>query len=96
MFLSRKELSQLIKLLTQADTRKPCVETEKSMSTQDILASQEKVAVNGTHSVDTEKSLCTQGNWCVKTTLIDWYTHRFLCVDAGFSCVRLCQELFFR
>ena len=50
------------------------------MSTQDILANQEKVAVNGTHSVDTEKSLCTQGNWCVNTT--------------GFSCVRLCQEFF--
>ena len=67
--------------MTQADTRKPCVETEKSMSTQNILANQEKVAVNGTHSVDTEKSLCTQGNWCVNTT--------------GFSCVRLCQEFFF-
>ena len=25
MFLSRKSLSQVIKLLTQADTRKPCV-----------------------------------------------------------------------
>ena len=58
MFLSRMEVSQLIKILTRADTRKPCVETEKSMSTQDILSNQEKVAVNGTvHSLDTE-SLC--------------------------------------
>ena len=47
------------------------------------------------HSVDTEKSLCTQGNWCINATLFDWYTHRFLCVDKGFSCVRLCQEFFF-
>ena len=66
-----------------------------SMSTQDILANQETVAVNGTHSVDTEKSLCTQGNWCVNTTLFDWYTYRSLCVDTGFSCVSLCQEFFF-
>ena len=65
------------------------------MSTQDILANQEKVAVNSAQSVDTEKSLCTQGNWCVNTTLFDWYTHKFLCVDTGFSYVRLCQEFFF-
>ena len=34
-----------------------------------------------------EKSLCTQGNWCVNTTLFDRCTHRFLCVDTWFSCV---------
>ena len=28
------------------------------MSTQDNLSNQEKVAVNGRHCVDTEKSLC--------------------------------------
>ena len=39
------------------------------MSTQDNLANQAKVVVNGKHCVDTEKSLCTQGNWCVNTTL---------------------------
>ena len=37
--------------VTQADTRKPCVDTEKSMSTQDNLASQEKIVVNGRHSL---------------------------------------------
>ena len=76
--------------MTQADTRKPCVDKEKSMSTQDNLDNQEKVVVNGRHCVDTEKSLCTQGNWCVNTTLFDWCTHRILCHDTGFSCVRLC------
>ena len=34
-----------------------CVDTEKSMSTQDNLANQEKVAVNG-DTVWTQKSLC--------------------------------------
>ena len=65
------------------------------MSTQDNLANHEKVVVNGRHCVDIEKSLCTQGNWCVNTTLSDWRAHRFLCVDTGFSCARLCQEFFF-
>ena len=58
------------------------------MRTQDNLANQEKVVVNGRHCVDTEKSLCTQGNRCVNTTLTDWCTDRFLCVDTGFSCVK--------
>ena len=62
------------------------------MSTQDNLASQEKV-VNGRHCVGTE-NLCTQGNWCVNTALFDWCTYKFSCVDTGFSCVRLCQEFF--
>ena len=52
--------------MTQADTQ-PCVNTEKSMSRQDNLASQERVIVNRRHCVDTE-SLCTQGNGCVNTT----------------------------
>ena len=56
MFLSRKRLFQPKKLLTQADTQ-PCVNTEKSMSRQDNLASQERVVVNEKHCVDTE-SLC--------------------------------------
>ena len=60
------------------------------MSTQDILAIEE-VTVNGTHSVNTE-SLCVLKETGVNTTLFDWYTHRYLCVNAGFSCVRLCQE----
>ena len=46
-------------LHVQADTQ-PCVNTEKSMSRQDNLASQERVVVNGRHCVDTEKSPCTQ------------------------------------
>ena len=82
MFLSRKRLSQLKKYsLTQADSRKPCVDTEKSMNTQDNLANQEKVVVNG-DTVYTQK-------------LFDWCTHRFLYADTGFSCVGLCQEYFF-
>ena len=39
-------------MLTRADTRKPCVDTEKSMITQDNLANQEKVVVNGRHCVN--------------------------------------------
>ena len=62
------------------------------MSRQDNLASQERVVANGKHRVDTEKSLCTQGNGCVNT-FFDWCTHR--CIDTWFSCVRLCQEFFF-
>ena len=42
----------------------------------------------------TQEILCVL-NWCVNTTLFDWCTCRFLCVDAGFSCVRLCQEFLF-
>ena len=92
MFLSRKQVPQPKKT---PDTRKPCVNTEKSMSTQDNFSNQEKVVVNGRHCVDTEKSLCTQGNWFVNTILFDWCPHRFLCVDTGFSCARLCQEFLF-
>ena len=36
------------------------------------------------HSVDTEKSLCTHAKKLVCKYNIDWYTHRFLCVDTGF------------
>ena len=65
------------KLLTQADTQ-PCVYTEKSMTRQDNLASQERVVVNGRHCVDTEKSLCTHGNGCVNTTLFKNLPTKFL------------------
>ena len=41
------------------------------MSTQDNLSNQEEVVVNERHCVDTEKSPCTQGNWCVNTILFD-------------------------
>ena len=41
------------------------------MSRQDNLASQERIVVNGRHFVDTEKSLCAQGNGCVNTTLFE-------------------------
>ena len=64
------------------------------MSRQDNLASQERVVVNGRHCVDTEKSLCTQGNGCVNTTLFDWCIQRFCALIHGFFCVRLCQEFF--
>ena len=77
--------------MTQADTRKPCVDTEKSMRTPDNLANQEKVVVNGRHCVDTEKSLRTQGNWCVNITFFDWC----LCVDTESFRARLCQEFSF-
>ena len=61
------------------------------MSRQDNLASQERVVVNGRHCVDTEKSLCTQGNGCVNTTLFDWCTHMFCALIHGFlvqGCVK--------
>ena len=54
------------------------------MSRQDNFASQERTVVNGRHCVDTEKSLCTQGNGCVNTTLFDWCTHRFRALIHGF------------
>ena len=60
------------------------------MSRQDNLASQERVVVNGRHCVDTEKSLCSQGNGCVNTTLFDRFCvliHGFLvqgCVKSSF------------
>ena len=41
--------------------------------------------------MDTEKSLCTQGNGCVNTTLFDWCTHRFCALIHGFlvsGCVK--------
>ena len=44
--------------------------------------------------MNTEKSLCTQGNWCVNTTLFGSCTYMFLYVDTGFSCERLCQKFF--
>ena len=50
----------------------------------DNLASQERIVVNGRHCVDTEKSLCTQENGCVNTTLFDWCTHRFCALIHGF------------
>ena len=45
-----------------------------------ILANQRKWR----HCVQTEKCLCTQENWCVDTTLFDWfklfvYTLVFVC-----------------
>ena len=64
------------------------------MSTQDNLANHAKVVVNERHCVDTEKSLCTQGNWCLNTTLFDLCTHRFLCVYKGFSCVKTASRAF--
>ena len=54
------------------------------MSRQENLASEERVVVNGRHCVDTEKSLCTQGNGCANTTLSDWCTHRFYGLIQGF------------
>ena len=64
------------------------------MSTQ-FIASQEKVVANGKHCVDTEKSLSTQGNWCVNTTLFDWCTHRFfVCWYRVFLCKAVSRVLF--
>ena len=75
-YLESNFLNQKKKLLTQADTQ-PCVNTGKSISRQDNLASQERVVVNGRHCVDTQKSLRTQGNGCVNKALFDWCTHKF-------------------
>ena len=66
------------------------------MSTQDNLASQEKIVVNGRHSLCGHRKvdLCVLKEIGV-LTLFDWCTHGFLRVGTGFSCVRLCQEFFF-
>ena len=65
------------------------------MSRQDNLASQERVVVNGRHCVDTEKSLCTQGNGCVNTTLFDWCTDRFCALIHGFLCLKAVSRVVF-
>ena len=68
-------------LLTQSCTRKPCVGTEKPTGTQDNFKQSKE---DGGHCVDTEKSLCIQGKWCVDTTLFDWLqissVHKGFCV----------------
>ena len=67
------------------------------MGTQDNFSQSKEM---GRHCVNTVKSLCTQGNRCVDTTLFDWLelscVHIGFCVlpDTGFSCVSLCQEFF--
>ena len=83
MFLSRINFLNQKKFLTQDDTQ-PCNNTEKPMSRQDNLASQERVVVNERHCMDAEKSLCTQGNGCVNTTFFDWCTHRFCALIHSF------------
>ena len=68
------------------------------MSTQDNLASQEKIVVNGRYSLCGHRKvdLCVLKEIGVQIQhLFDWCTHRFLCVGMGFSCIRLCQEFFF-
>ena len=47
--------------------------------------------------MDTEKSISVYSRKFVcKYNIFDWRTHRFLCVGTGFSCVRMCQEFFFK
>ena len=54
------------------------------MSRQDNLPSLERVVVNERHHLDTEKSVCTEGNGCVNTTLFDWCTHRICALIHSF------------
>ena len=44
-------------LVTQVDIRKPCVNTGRSVSTQDNLASQEKIFVNGRHILSGQRKV---------------------------------------
>ena len=51
------------------------------MGTQDNFSQSKEIR---RHCVSTEKSLCTQGNWCVDPALFDWL--ELSCVPIGF-CV---------
>ena len=79
-------------------TQENPVSTQKSVSTQDNLASQEKIVVNGRHSLCGHRKvdLCVLKEIGVLTQHCLTSVHiGFLCVGTGFSCVRLCQEFFF-
>ena len=73
----------------QAYTKIPCVNTENIRGTQNNF-SQSKGCCKWETLVDTENSLCTQGNLWIGTTLfcfvkVMWSTQSFLCVDTGLS-----------
>ena len=54
------------------------------MGTQDNISQSEEGCCKSETLVDTENSLCTQGNLCIDTTFFDWLTlcgvHRGYCV----------------
>ena len=78
--------------MTQAYTKIPCVNTEKPMGTQDNFSQSKQGCSKWETLVDTENSLCTQGNLSIDTTfLIDKCyvecTKVFSCVlTQGFLC----------
>ena len=61
------------------------------MGTQDNFSQSKEGCCKWETLVDTENSLCTQGNLCIDTTFFDWSklcgVHKGfqLCVDTGFS-----------
>ena len=56
--------------MTQAYTKIPCVNTEQPMGTQDYISQSEVGCCKWETLVDTENSLCTQGNLCIDTTFL--------------------------
>ena len=74
-----------MELVTQAFIKIPCVNTEKSMGTQDNFNQSKQGCCKWETLVDTENSLCIQGNLCIDTTFLDWQK---LCgVQKVFNCV---------
>ena len=66
-----------------------------------ILANRKEVVVNWGTLVNTENSLCSQGNLCIDTTFFDWYklcgVHKGFCVlTQGFLCKLVSWVLFSR
>ena len=63
------------------------------MSTQDNLASQEKIVVNGRHSLHGHRKvdLCVLKEIGAQIQHCLIGVHIGFCVGARFSCVRLCQ-----
>ena len=47
------------------------------------------------HTLWTQKSLCVLKEIGVNTTLFDWYTHRYLCVTAGFLLCKAVSRVLF-
>ena len=60
--------------MTQAYTKIPGVNTEQPIRTQDNISQSEEGFCKWETLVDTENSLCTQGNLCIDTTSLG-----FLC-----------------
>ena len=71
--------------MTQAYAKILCVNTEKPKDTQDNFSQSIQGCRKWETLVDTENSLCTQGNLCIDTTFFGLQKNFQLCVDTGFS-----------